>query len=157
MFMLLPSPPHESVFPIRVRVASGSAPGRVNRSRGPKSAQPLQGLGGGHQVGGQPVQFGRSSPVDHRGQHVLGGAAELEDPVGEMVELAPGEHHGVLGQADALYGAALFVGSLPAGLRAVATGPPGSAGRQPATAPRTVTRTSHFGGFDSGDAHADGP
>ena len=69
------------------------------------------------------AQFDGGGAVVEGGDDVLGGAAQLEQPVLQVGQLPRREDDGVFGQSPALHGGAAFVGALPAWLRAVAAGP----------------------------------
>lgn len=89
--------------------------------------------------GGEFGEFAVGGAVVGGGLDVLGGAAELEQPVLEVGEFVGGQDHGVLGQSAALDGRASFVGALSAGLAAVAAGSSDPVGvRQWAAAPAAV-------------------
>ena len=73
--------------------------------------------------GGEVLQLDRARAVVGGGGHVLGGAAELEQPVLQIGELGGGQDDGVFRQAAALDRGAAFVGALAARLGAVPAWP----------------------------------
>lgn len=83
------------------------------------------------------------------GLDVLGGAAELEEPVLQVGDFGRGEDDGVFGEAAALDGGAAFVGALSARLAAVLAGSADSpAVGEVASAPAAVSCVA--GGADEG-------
>ena len=86
------------------------------------SAQPLEPMSVLDDRGRKVAQLVGARAVVGRGRHVLGGAAELEQPVLQVGEFRGGQYHRVLGQPAALDGGSAFVGALSARLGAVAAG-----------------------------------
>lgn len=88
---------------------------------------------------GEAAEFGDGRAVVGRGDDVFGGAAELEEPVLQGGDLGVGEDDGVFRETAALEGGAAFVGSLAAGLSAVAAAPADVAALfEPSAAPSAV-------------------
>lgn len=103
------------------------------------SANPFEFGGHPDDLRGHLAKFLGIRAVLRGGAHVLGGAAQLEQPVLQIRDLTRREHHRILRQTGALHRPPAFVGPLAARLRAVQPGPALPSGRSdPAAAPRAV-------------------
>jgi hypothetical protein len=87
------------------------------------SAPPVGGLGGPHQRVAQIPQLLAISTLFDSGGDVLGGAAHLIDPVGQLSSLVGAEDHRICGYGGAFHQGTLLVGPLPARLAAVLPAP----------------------------------
>lgn len=108
-----------------------------------RSAELFEVLGRLCDLVGEAAEFGRGRVVVCRGDEVLCGAAELEEPVLQGRDLGVGENDGVFGQSAPLEGGAALVGALATGLPTVAAAPADVAALfEPPAAPSAVLRRS---------------